>query len=303
MRTILHVSDLHFDKADPRLIALFLSECVRIRPDMVVMSGDLTQRAARREFEMVRVFLDALRAAGIGQFVIPGNHDIRPLYDPIARTLTPFDRYKDIIAEDIEPRSIDDEIAIAAIDTVCRGRISNGAVSKKQIERTNAWFAQIHTDALRIVVSHHPFDLPPGRSTRPPTVGAERTIRGLDPSRIDLYLSGHHHVSSVISTGDRYAGLGASSIAVQAGTLSLREYGETQSFNVLTIHRDEIRVDVYHLDASKSRFAIVRSHRCLRSTEGWCVAEVATTGLPVASLELTAFAFASKFTLEILEHL
>ncbi len=303
MRTILHVSDLHFDRADPRLIALFLSECVRIRPDMVVMSGDLTQRAARSEFEMVRVCIDALRKEGIQQFVIPGNHDIRPFYDPVARTLTPYDRYKDIIADDIEPRYIDNEIAIAAIDTVCRARISNGAVSDKQIERTNAWFGQIHSDAVRIVVSHHPFDLPPGRSTRPPTVGAERTIRGLDRSRVDLYLAGHHHVSSVISTGDRYQGLGASSIAVQAGTMSLREYGETQSFNVVVVQGNEIRVDVYHLDDSKERFTIVRSYRCVRSVGGWRVAEVATNGLPAAADELTPFAFASKITLEILEHL
>ena len=303
MRTILHVSDLHFGKADPRLIALFVAECARICPDMLIVSGDLTQRGTLEEFEMTRVFLDTLRGTGIRHFVIPGNHDIRPLYHPIARALTPFDRYKDAVGHDIEPRYIDDEIAIAAIDTVCRGRILNGAVNKKQIERTNAWFAQLHTNAVRIVVSHHPFDLPPGRSTRPPTIGAERVIRELDSSRIDLYLAGHHHISSVLSTGDRYQGLSAPSIAVQAGTVSMREYGETQSFNLLTIHRDEIRVDIYHFDVSKTHFHIVSSHRCVRSERGWQVAEVATNGRPLPIQEMTPFAFASRITWEILERL
>src|SRR3989338_3780711 len=118
MRTILHISDLHFGKTDPVVITKLLESVVAVDADVVVVSGDLTQRAKEEQFKDVKTFLKAIEAGGAHVFVIPGNHDIRPVYAPIKRALRPYDRYKEYIAHDTEPRYLYDEIAIGSIDTV-----------------------------------------------------------------------------------------------------------------------------------------------------------------------------------------
>src|SRR5690242_8777714 len=99
MRTILHLSDLHFGRTDPALIDPLLAAAREIAPDVVVVSGDLTQRARRAEFAAARAFLDALPSP---QIVIPGNHDV-PLYDVFSRFFRRLDRYQRTITEDLEP--------------------------------------------------------------------------------------------------------------------------------------------------------------------------------------------------------
>src|SRR3989344_7540611 len=141
MRTLLHVSDLHFGKTDPLVIAKLLDAALRAKPDIVIISGDLTQRARIEQFEHMRAFLKALKHASIGYFVIPGNHDIRPIYRPLARAFKPYDRYRKYVAHDVEPRYADKEIAIGSIDTVRRGKIANGKIGKRQIHKLQSWFS------------------------------------------------------------------------------------------------------------------------------------------------------------------
>lgn len=272
MRTVLHVSDPHFGKADPAVISLCLAEAARIKPDLVVISGDITQIAKGEEFEAARGFVEAFRALGSQVFVIPGNHDVRSFYAPLARAFTPYDRYHEYIDSEVEPRYIDEDLAICAIDTVRRERIANGSISEKQIERTREWFAALHTDQLRIVVSHHPLDLPPRRALRPLAFGAKAAINGLASSGIDIYLAGHHHHSYAILTSDRYPNL-RPAIAVGAGTVSMREYGEPQSFNVLYIDRTYVQVNAHRIDEDQSAFEIASTWRFAREKGAWRVVE------------------------------
>src|SRR5438309_7042065 len=99
MRTIAHLSDLHFGRTDPALIEPLLASLDAIRPDVVVVSGDLTQRARAAEFEQARAFLERVRFPRI---VVPGNHDV-PLYRVWERFLSPLGRYQRIIQSDLEP--------------------------------------------------------------------------------------------------------------------------------------------------------------------------------------------------------
>src|SRR5437868_15414983 len=113
MRTIVHLSDLHFGRVDPALLDP-LRELVRsIVPNVVVVSGDLTQRAKSEEFEAARAWLDTLPGP---QIIVPGNHDIS-LYNVFRRFVQPLERYKRYITDDLDPMYVDEEIAVLGVNT------------------------------------------------------------------------------------------------------------------------------------------------------------------------------------------
>src|SRR6185295_4473790 len=99
MRTIVHLSDIHFGRVDARLLAPLVRLVREIAPDLVAVSGDLTQRARRRQFQQARAFLDQLPAP---QLVVPGNHDV-PLFNVAARFADPYGGYRRYISQDLEP--------------------------------------------------------------------------------------------------------------------------------------------------------------------------------------------------------
>src|SRR3954469_19108949 len=107
MRTIVHLSDLHFGRLDRRVVAPLVAAIRAIAPDLVAVSGDFTQRARASQFVEARDFLQTLP---FPQLVVPGNHDV-PLFDVARRFLRPLARYRRFIADDVEPMFIDEEIA------------------------------------------------------------------------------------------------------------------------------------------------------------------------------------------------
>src|SRR6188474_1283976 len=132
MRTIVHLSDLHFGRLDERIIPPLLDQIDRLAPDLVAISGDLTQRARRRQFEHARAFLNRMPYP---RLVVPGNHDV-PLFNLAARLLDPFGGYRRHISPDLEPAHIDREMAVVglnsarALTTGGRGRLNMARVSK-----------------------------------------------------------------------------------------------------------------------------------------------------------------------------
>src|SRR4051794_29114831 len=78
-------SDLHFGSIDLDVVEAMAAEVRTAEPSIVVVSGDLTQRARKQEFMQARSFLDALPSP---RLVVPGNHDV-PLFDLYARIFTP----------------------------------------------------------------------------------------------------------------------------------------------------------------------------------------------------------------------
>ena len=99
MRTIIHLSDLHFGRVHRPALAPLAAAIERIKPDFIAISGDLTQRARPGQFREARAFLDALPAPYL---VVPGNHDV-PLYNVVQRVLKPLAKYRRIVSTDLEP--------------------------------------------------------------------------------------------------------------------------------------------------------------------------------------------------------
>ena len=269
MRTIIHISDMHFGKIDSTSTDSLVTAFSDINPDLVIVSGDLTQRAEPEQFKSAKKFLDDLIKAKLNYFVIPGNHDIEPMWKPPSRIFDPYKSYKKYISETIEPTYSDGEIAIASLNTVRPTRLKNGSVSKIHIKKVQDWFSKFSPKVTKILVTHHPLDLP---LSVPERKLAKRSVWGvelLSESNVDIYLSGHYHRSSVTTTAGRYNKLGYHAIALQAGTLSLRQRGEVQSFNVISLDKPSLSIETYFWDSINKTFSKKQISNFLLTDNSW----------------------------------
>ncbi len=162
MRTIVHLSDLHFGAADPQLVKAVIDCIAALHPDVVAVSGDLTQRARRGQFRRARAFLDALPRP---QIVVPGNHDV-PLYNVIARFGNPLGGFRRYITMDRYPCVADEKVAVLGANTTRSLTIKDGGLRPADVRHLSGVLDTIPASAVRIVVCHHPFDPPVGRHAR-----------------------------------------------------------------------------------------------------------------------------------------
>ena len=250
MRTIVHLSDLHFGRIDPLLPEPLVESVEAVRPDLVAVSGDLTQRARPEQFEQARAFLDALPSP---QIVVPGNHDV-PLYNAYLRFFGGLRRFRRYITEDLEPTYADEEMAVIGLNSARSLTFKGGRIGLRQMQRAREWLCSVPLRVFKIIVTHHPFDLPPGHGGR--VVGrAHMAMLRLADCGADLFLSGHLHLGYTGDTSIRYEIQGLSALIVQAGTAtSTRGRGEANSFNVIRIEPPEIEVERMSWDPLHRRF-------------------------------------------------
>ena len=265
MRTLLHLSDLHFGRVDDSLVEPLVAAAARLQPDLVVISGDFTQRARRNEYRAARAFLARLPEP---QLVVPGNHDI-PLWDIIRRFANPLGRYRHYISSELMPFFHDEEIAVLGINTARSLTRKYGRINAQQAAEASAAFAKVKKDVVKVVVTHHPFDRPPGSHSR--LVGrAEMAMRDLAAAGVDLFLAGHLHLQHTGLTAQRYRIEGHSALVVQAGTTtSTRGRGEANSFNVIQIDRGEISIGHHVWLPGQNDFVAEPPERFIRDALIW----------------------------------
>ena len=264
MKTIAHISDLHFGKEVPAVAEGLVADLHAIAPALVVASGDFTQRARRKQFIAAR---DYLRRLPQPQLVIPGNHDV-PLFDVLRRFLAPLNRYRRFISPDLNPSFKDDDMLVVGINTARSFTWKNGRISVEQI---NALESRLHDGGLRvkIVVTHHPFIPPPGDAGIDLVGRAVRAITVLDRCNVDLLLAGHLHRGYAGDIRTHYPAARRAMIAVQAGTTishRLRE-GEANAYNLLHVERKHITIEVRAWNGQE--FAPLRQTVYARADDGW----------------------------------
>jgi 3',5'-cyclic AMP phosphodiesterase CpdA len=263
MRTIAHISDLHFGRTDPAVLEGLKMAIVGLKPDIVVVSGDLTQRAKRHEFAEAKRFLDALPRP---QIVVPGNHDV-PLYNVLKRWLTPLANYHRYISKDPAPVYSDDLVAVLGINTARAFTFKNGRINKGQVAQACAALAPLNAGVVRIVVTHHPFALPESGARKAIVGRAKMAMAAFAECNVDVVLSGHLHVSQAVTSEAIYAG-GRAALLVQAGTAtSTRRRDEPNAFNLLRIERDGIEIERYGW--ATSGFGLAACERFHRTAAGW----------------------------------
>jgi 3',5'-cyclic AMP phosphodiesterase CpdA len=239
MRTVVHLSDLHFGRTNPAILAPLVKFVGEIKPDLVAVSGDLTQRARTGEFVAVREFLASIP---FPQIVVPGNHDV-PLHNPFARFFHRLDRFQHYITPELQPVFADAEMVAVGVNTARAFTWKDGRINARQLRQLRTVFQESPSDRTKIVVTHHPFDLPAGASGR--VVGRSRlAMKVLAECRVDLLLAGHFHIADTGQTAKRYQMPGYSAIIVSSGTsTSTRGRGQPNSFNVIRIDQADLTIE------------------------------------------------------------
>ena len=193
MRRLSQISDLHFGSTDPAVVEGLVAELNIDRPDLIVVSGDLTMGARQSEYAQAQAFLKRLDSPWIA---VPGNHDISP-YHLVQRFLRPFDRYTRYIAPDTEPVFSDDEIGVVCLNTV---RLwaperdwSHGQIRRRQILTAEMQLKAMPQHLFKIVVAHHPFVPPPWDEAARLVGRADLALAVFQRCGVGLTLAGHLH--------------------------------------------------------------------------------------------------------------
>jgi 3',5'-cyclic AMP phosphodiesterase CpdA len=239
MSVIAHISDLHFGKPSLRVREALLRELKRLKPTLIVVSGDLTQRALNRQFRRAQEFLHELPAPYL---VIPGNHDV-----PVAfahRLIAPLARYKYYISPQLNPVFVGKEFRIIGLNTAHSLAIEAGRITRQRMDRLSRLLSTLPKRSITIVVAHHPFIRPPGTFLiRRTVVGGRRALRTLEKLGVDVILSGHFHKHHTADLRDTFDELRHSIVHVQTGSALRKCFrGDQVGFTVVSIQENKVSI-------------------------------------------------------------
>jgi 3',5'-cyclic AMP phosphodiesterase CpdA len=266
---ILHLSDLHAGPPfNPEKARLVLEEAWRIKPTLVVLSGDFVQRAVfKAQWMTVRAFINDLPQPTIA---VMGNHDV-PLYNPIYRVLRPNYYYQKYLSPELEPLWSNDDFVVAGVNTTRSFTKDGGKLTDKQLARLERRLAQYPDRLCKMVVMHHHPVMPPGE-TRSVIKNAPAALQSFDRANVELVLCGHTHASYIGNTLEFDPSLRQGTVIVQAGTATSRRgrrwYRGKNAFNVIAVE-DQRTVITQHLFLEDAgRFLPVSQHRFPRRSAG-----------------------------------
>jgi 3',5'-cyclic AMP phosphodiesterase CpdA len=241
MRTLAHLSDLHFGRHETHVEEALHESLVGSKPELIVVSGDFTQRARKSQFLAARRFLERLP---MPKLLVPGNHDM-PLL--IGRLIQPLKNYDRIIAPLGLPgsRHVDNDVALLGLNTARRFTGKNGRVSHEQMAEIQRFFASVPREAMKILVTHHPLGSAEGHDRVEHAFRSEAALRAVEAAGVHLLLSGHHHrsasgeIDAETADHDRM-------LIIHAGTaISNRLRGpEANSYNLLRVGKNRLNVTV-----------------------------------------------------------
>lgn len=276
--TLIHVSDLHFGRTNPHAVAALLDSLNSLEFDLLVISGDLTQRSYKSQWAEAKAFLDKVRKP---MLIVPGNHDV-PLHNPLERFLMPTRRFRSAITPDLAPRWSDGNACVVGMSSpraiAARPRLfTEGGLSAKQLAAMT--FSLSEPAVFRVVVTHHPPLLPPRDYGTPARslVGARRAMKAFAAAKVDLVLYGHLHLSQVEQAIDHDPSLPFTPLCVMAGSAtSTRLRGEVNAFHRIrmqSLAKSETDgdgncvIETYALGSN--RFSLARTRSFRRNTGGW----------------------------------
>jgi 3',5'-cyclic AMP phosphodiesterase CpdA len=254
LRALLHISDVHFGpKHLEDRAAAVLALIHESRPDYVIISGDLTQRAKPAQFAAAKRFVESLPCPALA---VPGNHDV-PLYRFWERLLAPFGAWRKHFSPELEPHLFDDEVCIVGVNTAFGLTLVGGRITRAQRRRLLELFAAAPPSCYRIAVIHHNLVRPSGLDDVPPPLrGSMPALAALRSSGVDLVLTGHIHQSYVVPVAAAEGDDGG--VILCAGTTTSSR-GRGREIGLSTCHWIEVgageaRVLFYRWDPSRRAF-------------------------------------------------
>jgi len=261
MARIVHLSDLHFGAHDEQLVEAVEWQVDKLKPDLIVISGDFTQRARTEQFREACEFLGALRERGHEVLGVPGNHDV-PLYDVLRRFLSPLARYRRFIDESLCPFIELPGVAVLGINTARSLTFKDGRINKDQVHFIRETFSRTPSGAFRVLVTHHPlFALEVGGEVERAIGRQELALDAVEEVGVDMLLAGHAHHASSQDAGDLVTRAGGV-LVVQAGTAtSTRVREQEQSFNTIDIGEGSATITVHTWHGDDFRANDARRYR------------------------------------------
>ncbi len=261
MADLLHLSDPHFGTERDVVGDALLRLHHDLSPAVVVVSGDITQRATASQFTSAARFVRALHGAKV--LVLPGNHDI-PLYDLVSRLTAPYARYSRCFGPELEPVLDTPALLVIAVNTVRPYRHKDGELSTGQIERVAARLRRATPQQLRVVVAHHPLAVTRPEDERNRAHRSSRAIRAWTAAGVDLMLGGHIHLPFLLPLAPDDPALERQAWQVQAGTaISARVRGTAPNSVNLIRHLSPVHdarractVQRWDFDEVRQRFTL-----------------------------------------------
>jgi 3',5'-cyclic AMP phosphodiesterase CpdA len=263
MKTIVHISDLHFGTEKKVVVEALATDIDEQHPDLIAVSGDLTQRAFKRQFKPAMEFLESIECPKV---IVPGNHDI-PLYNIFERLTNPFKRFCRLVCCEDYPCHEDDEIAVLGVNSVENKTWKSGRLINAQIDRIERIFSEIDDKLLKILVIHHNLIFFPFEKSEKKVLRSTRILDRFITSSVDVILLGHDHRSMVVGL-PRSRTHPPEAILIKAGTaVSTRMRGEVNSYNILTLDGRDFKVIVKHFQ--KGGFVDHESFNFQRKDDKW----------------------------------
>jgi 3',5'-cyclic AMP phosphodiesterase CpdA len=267
---IAQISDTHFGTVDPLAREALLADLAAAAPEVIVLSGDVTQRARRCQFAEARAFLDALPAAS-HCLAIPGNHDIA-LFDVWSRIFRPYALFQRYVSAELEPRFANPYAMIQCADATRRWRHKHGTLNPAQIERIAGKLRTARTQ-FRIVVTHQPLVARVTSDIHNVSRGADIALERWIRADADLFIGGHIHLPYCVATATRDGS--RRSVVLQAGTsLSTRiRAGIPNSYNLIRLfgHGSKRRMELERRDLRRESrcFDTHFVYRVACGPQGW----------------------------------
>jgi 3',5'-cyclic AMP phosphodiesterase CpdA len=256
VRTVFHISDVHFGPPHLPELSQGVLDFVEIhQPDVVVISGDLTQRAKPRQFREARKFVDRIPVPVV---VVPGNHDV-PLFRVWERLFSPLGAYRKYFSEELEPVYRDDEVFIVGIDTAFNLTFTEGRITIGRLREVGALFEEVPESVFKVAVAHHHLIPPPNFGAQRVLGNAYEAIEIFSLAGVDLILSGHKHQAYIGNSEEFYPKGRPPVVILHSGTTTSKRgragEREKNTCNWIRIDQDSMVVSHYRWHWELGRFA------------------------------------------------
>lgn len=268
---IAHLSDPHFGTLRPGVCESLLEVLRELKPDLILLTGDITQRATAAQFREAHAFAQELKP--VPTICVPGNHDI-PLFSIFGRLFDPYRGFRRHFKYKLEKDHVQGDVVVTGLNSASRWRHVQGHFNLRRVEKRLT--EKSDRAQVRILAFHHPVDCAKPQDEKNLLKDAEASMELFGRHGIDLIVGGHIHDPYVSLSNVRYPKTGRNMVIAVAGTcLSSRtRKGAPNSFNLIDVNTESVpRLGIVRYDLRvDGRFSPQSTHRFVRIDEnGWAV--------------------------------
>lgn len=240
MTVLLQISDTHFGTEQPPVVEALLQLAHETRPALVVLSGDITQRARRSQYAAAQEFVSRIgppeRSPAV--LAIPGNHDI-PLFNVFGRMFRPYGGFERAFGGQLEPEWESPEFLVIGVNTTRPARHKDGEVSMQQIEQVSQRLQTATPRQVRVVVTHQPVHVVKGSEIHNRLHGHYEAISAWSRAGADIIMGGHIHLPYIAPLHEHYERVSRRCWVVQAGTAVSARVRRLQSNSVNVVRCEQ----------------------------------------------------------------